>query len=724
MLFSSTPSRIGIVASCVCVGLLISGCSPQDEKTDASVIKFQGKTDSSRQYVGSAIFSVSGQSITFDHILSYKVLNRADPMKLQAKLSYLHLDTGSSVMPSVSSTYVERKRAMFGKLMDAGITMSVESKASKIVAISSEDDDIKSFLDDSSLMGSQQKDLFQVSGILAAIPAKVGASVDISVRNIHAKATLTRLTAHYATILIKATVPKEQLDDSDLPSWIAMTMVVERKSGWLVSSARLGTLIKKGNQPAVGFDEQLYQSNAFGPFSPIDVAQPPIAHTYHVKPPQAQPKTSDELFASNYGLFINSDTEHKLTYPLKGQWAQQIALSDFEPMNQTVQQQLKYTYQMTGHGNQLGVTGFSHGWKESNRRYSGLVRWYKASAKFYPVSYKALSLKVNPAQKTQLNSGDLTAQLVPVKGHEGRFNLFLYRSVNSWFNFANIPQLEGAKVRALAINHQFDDIAQLTHYGSARLNRGELRATYEIQWPQGKALPQKLTLQQVTRAKDAAFEKELEFRQPRDLALNMDISPRDDNWQIPAAKSSLTSGPEIENRNQLAFYWDASDIQRCQLSVKTPQLNGHVLSWQLDSSEGTSQRWLLATEHKRHSYFYARQVNTTLNCPTTLHWQTQPVKTASHPWLIDIRQFSKVDLNQPFEKFANHYRFYDKAGQLLSIYNLKVGYEDGDAKTLGEALLKQHYLKLSGDVASMQHATEINQSITRSWTNTLPGLPK
>lgn len=744
---------------------LLTGCSPAKPDIDRSVITFNAAEGDSRQYWAKTWVDVDiegdfSRTIHSDMLIDYQVRERNELTKLDVRPRFIDINGGGV---HINTSKLDSDQKPFIAMMDKGITLTLDLKQGKVLELSSDSEAVREVLQKMSRgPAAKANDMFQSPTLAMTMPAKQGTTQTITLANgLQATAELFRLTEQKALIRLHTEAAsasdETQTSDEPQPKNIAATMMIDRDSGWIDSL----TLIAHLNMRYMGRSVDITQHVLMRPNTnpPLVALQhiPEISNDdfpeleYHQIALSTQAETEDAALPNSYGSIDDrfmGGRQLMLSYQGSTGSLGRIALRDIKAVDNH-DQPLPFAFTFmpapnTGYSDEISLVVNPDSWQSQTQLVAPDTIRFAATADYYPEARTQQTLAIDPNTATSVSDGSNTAQLQPVPDKPNTFTLKFYGTPTSGYVFTSIPELEGQHFRWLALSDI--DNTELMANERFMLAQGEMLQAYTIVFAADKPLPKQLTLTHVNRAEQPSFSRDIMFKPVKELLLDPDIAPlqggeqerdrqeQSDGTQASSANAASTpeSGPQFNNKNQLIMRWSQTDQLRCQLSVNTPDETGHTLTWQPkkedvlygDVNDGQLQTWVLATDDGIRSYFYGRQVETILDCQGELVWQPLSLPSAKHPWLIDVRQFPGFDAKQSVDRFTARYRFIDKAGHPLQVQTLMVA--DGmiqQAKTIGDAVIGEHYLRLSGELATAQQMTSEGDTFQRRWHRTYPSLP-
>lgn len=177
--------------------------------------------------------------------------------------------------------------------------------------------------------------------------------------------------------------------------------------------------------------------------------------------------------------------------------------------------------------------------------------------------------------------------------------------------------------------------------------------------------------------------------------------------------------------------------EACELKAEGPPVHGRALVWQArsrahhigddDSSAARSgmQDWELATEDGVRRYFYDITVDTRLHCAGRPHWQRDDYHHGKTPWLVELAEVigHPVDPKTPATTFFARMRFLDKNGKPLRPMRLDVQPDDhlsswhreAEHATLEDYLAEDGTVRFWGRVAAVQTVRFSGEPIDKHW---------
>lgn len=518
----------------------------------------------------------------------------------------------------------------------------------------------------------------------------------------------------------------------------AVTMTIDRKTGWIQSMAIASAQLNKKYQR---FAEHQYQLLTLTPVPrprfQLAPQQDLTAESSKVQEVQAQPKQHTPTFyeldehlgtplnkeqalpspvggfsASSYGdiwLSYKSDakvlnsgdwqlsqiTAHdKTQQPMNIQWLDRPVRSEDDP----------YTLydELLPQGNVDEVT----------KQYQN-IQSITAELAYYPLQRSDVSLPIKAGETTQIAAADTFATLTPLPHHKGRFVLRLYQGQNSRLSVDNAPELNSVQI-VTGLYRLADTTAPYLsaeqHY--ALLVAGEQAEAYQI-WFTDNKLPDHITLRLLKRAAQPSAHRSVSFLSKAARLHRLDnFLGTQRLLLLHPSYNSMTEGPfdESFNHDSLTMKLDRATQVYCQLAANQP--SGEPLRWEQQDTFNFMAK--LADQHPT-------TVTTTLSCPGTPTWQPIDVKTGPYPWLIDVSSLPEFDEKWTAAQLLGHYHFYFKKGGLIAI-DMRNKTTQADNQTVGQALLAGKYLRIYGRLDHSEQSIVKGQPFNKTWQTTLtPG---
>lgn len=165
----------------------------------------------------------------------------------------------------------------------------------------------------------------------------------------------------------------------------------------------------------------------------------------------------------------------------------------------------------------------------------------------------------------------------------------------------------------------------------------------------------------------------------------------------------------------------------CQLNVYSNDLvNGHPLTWRTEKSDHFSpvRVFHLMTDDGVRRYFYNTAVRSNLVCNRQPYWQDIPfTPSKTHPWFVSLSVLPGLNMNLPVDDFVEQYRFYNHQHQIIALLDKDGTIAIGKNLILKDIVIDNNYLRLGGDIETINKLQMDDRPVHIDWTNRFPPLP-
>lgn len=485
------------------------------------------------------------------------------------------------------------------------------------------------------------------------------------------------------------------------PPQTAMTMNVERKTGWLAAGARI--LNRHAISPQKGV-QAVNQRQVWTHQQPDSArqatAQPHQQRAAHLTSADGELRKHDAqaTITLRYPLPTSgqqTDGEYSLVRPkwLNAQHHHIELAGAFTTEVERTRDALLFTFRSIGWQNEL-----PQNWDD--------VAALEADIVFQPYARHALTIETG-SRPVVLNRGDAQVHLIPLP-KQGRYQLQAYNGRDSSWQLP--PQAnKDWQQQPLAMAVLDPSLTWLTTKDDLALWRGLHAQGWQLQW-RGENHPQPLHMQ-LRRATGKAIKRRITFM--NEQAQNPQFfAPRQQSLpQYLATANRQQLPPQGKLQHLLLQNWPPIYASHCQREVRLAQQPQRHFQWQPHPSDQAPGRWQLTDQEGDPVLLYGTNVELTVHCPGQVSWQTLPHRALDQtPWFVDVRQLPEFSKSWSVRDFYGHYRLLDALGTPLALAE-----PTSLSQPVKRLLHNGHQLLVAGSVARIEHSQVSGTPQVKTW---------
>lgn len=712
--------------------LLLGACSPKQEVT------FDPSVGDEHDYWTYSQMSVAGysQTQTSKTLQHYKVTNTS-PLTLEITSDYLDIDGGGS-RNRINSLDNNKHDKKVRRLFESGFEISIDPKSGQLLDFRGRDDEVWQAMlkDGGQRMVDSLKQNMLSPGILQAIPAKVGAKINLpEFAGQQVSVTVKEVTDTEITTVIESNHPNQD------PNMYG-EMVLNRNDGWLKQLV----LVAKQQLHSFGRDHQVRLRIAMLPkdqpilFNFTDYV-PYNDWTPLFNPPKNEdvmtPAQGSKLLSYAIGSYDSDTNGLKLIVPQKAAPLENVGtvklrdIQSFDDKGKALDLQFSWISYMGDYEANLvsNQQVLPLGWNKVDELKQ--IDRFKATAEYYPTEYISKTITWQPGKQT-FDIDGVSVAITPVADQENHYYVRTIDTPNKQFRlFA-----KGLNGEVIMVDHkraEFMDSRDQMMFSQLSTLPHEENYIFKL-----KETPKQVTFYVSKFAEKPTYEREISFISQEDYVDNPKLPP--------LSESSLFGyyGDEAKTQQQRSFadlQVESESNQSAQINLPDDwasictittdsdyQENGHKLAWvaqQDDSRDQFYTSYRLATDDNHRQYFYGISVTSKLHCDGTPKWEKLAFSADDDtPWLVPVSAIKGLDLQQTVAEFLQRYHLNNASEEPLNIISADGHYiTDPQETKLADIVTEQQQLRVAGKVHEIDHLSFTGEPLERQWTNTFAALP-